>query len=714
MAKSTLYKLVNDAQKNNTSNKVRLGYTANDYDGVVGALEKAYYQIRRIQQQGGGSVVSPAGTFNASTGLSAGQQYSTMSSSGNLAIKVEAGGNWTSQYQGRCLARSYMSFYVNVSGQSKYRHVPVGDADTKNAFYYGESFLGDGSYPAIDIETGRTNHLERDDYVVGVGLDFNNFVIPYLKRFFNEDGGKWEINTLREVGQKLQMFAEILFPKKSLKYTAQSNGEESSSGAGTYQADYHVLHCPITVDCQVDGMKFNILWFPVPLIFINQFSALGTVSMEKIDEAEEGKRVTVGKDGITVPFSSSKYQHKQAKIPGFNYSTFKNVDDAIFTDVGITYFGAEDYNTISFVRIFFDKAAESALELSSSLTQQQRQNLFQGAYAESQFVTRSVVSTSNDYSIDGVQDYLNDLMNQLNNKFPINQMMNAILSIGLFQAGSKKADNLTVDWGKFEDIGDGQGVSAGALQFTQAAGGLAKFASCYRARVANIPANVDAMLKEFSTKTGSGNEIYNSSLQHKYKKLFGEIATTNQGKMAQLDVWKKQKWPKTKQAYNQYNATTAMEFFCISGGVNHLPALYQSALNKYNIKGETDLRKRCEYFQACHWQAWVNFINSPQGRAYGYLGWNKNKGGNGTAPQFLSSPKGLTYLRDGPMHKTKKYGHGQARRLYAILWNIYDGNFDLTKRLLTREKSADFPGAPWQPTTETYPMPSNAPKSPNT
>jgi hypothetical protein len=72
------------------------------------------------------------------------------------------------------------------------------------------------------------------------------------------------------------------------------------------------------------------------------------------------------------------------------------------------------------------------------------------------------------------------------------------------------------------------------------------------------------------------------------------------------------------------------------------------------------------------------------------------------------------YLRDGPIRKNKKekYGHGQARRLYAILWNIYDGNFDLTKRLLTREKSADFPGAPWQP-SGTYPMPSNKPKTPN-
>jgi hypothetical protein len=41
---------------------------------------------------------------------------------------------------------------------------------------------------------------------------------------------------------------------------------------------------------------------------------------------------------------------------------------------------------------------------------------------------------------------------------------------------------------------------------------LAKFAACYRARVTNIPANVDAMLKEFSTKTGSKDKIYNSSL----------------------------------------------------------------------------------------------------------------------------------------------------------------------------------------------------------
>jgi hypothetical protein len=46
---NSLFNLVETAQKNNTSNKVRLGYTATDYNGVMAALEKAYYEVKRIE-----------------------------------------------------------------------------------------------------------------------------------------------------------------------------------------------------------------------------------------------------------------------------------------------------------------------------------------------------------------------------------------------------------------------------------------------------------------------------------------------------------------------------------------------------------------------------------------------------------------------------------------------------------------------------------------
>jgi hypothetical protein len=64
--------------------------------------------------------------------------------------------------------------------------------------------------------------------------------------------------------------------------------------------------------------------------------------------------------------------------------------------------GEANATAITFVRLFFDKAAESELKLNSSLSQQQRQNLFQGAYDASQFVQRSVVSVATDFSITGV------------------------------------------------------------------------------------------------------------------------------------------------------------------------------------------------------------------------------------------------------------------------------------------------------------------------
>jgi hypothetical protein len=171
-----------------------------------------------------------------------------------------------------------MSFYVTVNDLNKTVHVPVGgyQNSSEDPMYTGHSLSGQFSFPSFDASASQTNGSDKDNYVVGVGLDFDNFVIPYLKRFYNEDGGNWEVNNLREIAQKLQMFAEILFPKTSPKY---------DSSKRSYSAvDYHVLHCPVTLDHNIPDMKFNLLWFPSPLLLISDFSQLGTINSKRLDK----------------------------------------------------------------------------------------------------------------------------------------------------------------------------------------------------------------------------------------------------------------------------------------------------------------------------------------------------------------------------------------------------------------------------------------------
>lgn len=691
--KKNLYKLVTQANKDNPDGaKSRFGYTVDGaYKGSVSVLESAYYDIQTVQVAGGGGI-APAGTFNPSSGLQASEQYSVMSNADGLAIKIEAGSKWTTQYQGLCLVRDYMSFYVSVKDETKYAHVPIGYQNVKNNDYYGQSLAGKYSFPSFEAGESKNNKYDRDDYIVGVGLDFDNFVIPYLKKFFNEDGGKWEVNTLRTIGGKLQMFAEILFPKTNL---------EEDKEKGEYKAtNYYVIHSPVTFDYHIPSMMgFFILHFPVPLFLVSDFSALGTVNVKK-----QQKLLKVGGGQIGAPFSSGKYKHKEAKIDGFKYSQYSKVGDTVLKQTKIDHIGSAR----CFVRIFFDRAAQSELGLSSSLSEQQKKNLFTGAYDANQFVARRVIDAGGgvDYSITGIKQFLEDLMSQLNNKFPINQLMNAMRSVGLVEAGGDGNNTTKLNWAKFEDIGDGQGVSMGGFQCTEKAGGLAKFANHYRNRAKDIPPDVDAMLNAFAKKKGSKSSIKNSGLQAAYKNTFAKIGNTTQGIMAQFDTWKQEKWELTKKVYNAYNASCAMQFFCISGAVNHLPGIYEKVLDNYKsifFTDSSDLATRCKYFQACHWQAWRNYINSDAGKAAGYGKWRTNLGGNGTAPQFLTD-NGIEYLRDGPT----QYGHGQARRLWAVLWNIRDGNLDLTKRLITRERTGNFPGAPYRSSGK-YPPPNNSP-----
>ena len=589
--KSSLYNLVQAAQKKNDNNKVRLGYTANDYN-VLGALEKAYYEIVRIQQQGG--EVTPAGTFSASTGLSAGQEYSVMSSANNLAIKVEAGSNWTNQFQGKCWIRSYMSFYVTDSNKNGTYHVPVGNPEDKNCLYYGDTVLGNFSFPSIDPQVTRTNQFERDDYIVGVGLDFDNYVIPYLKKFYNEDGGNWQVNTLRTVASKLQMFAEILFPKKKPKYTSQQDG-------GKFEGDYHVLHCPVTVDCNVPDMKFHLLWFPCPLLFINDFSSLGVVSMKKIENGQESNRVTVGKDGLSVPFSSSKYKHKQALIKGFSHSAFKDVNDTIFEQVGVDFLASQDQSVVSFVRIFFDNAAESELKLNSSLSQQQRQNLFKGAYDASQFVQRSVVNVGD---VGGAQlEYWNEFGKEIGLSGGL--VERAVGAIGRFESGG--------NWGHWDWAHDNQGISAGFLQFTQVAGGIKDYRDFYK-ELQSTDSSAPPMSDGMYNDIGKYNGLQNWQPLKKYASEFASQAATNAGKMAQILAWEGRGNNKLKRKYTvkwfkAFKCSSAAQLMAIFGAINHLPTWFNGQ-SPWSGKGyprwlgqniPTDPIQKAKWLEAIHW-----------------------------------------------------------------------------------------------------------------
>lgn len=478
--KKNLYKLVTQANKDNPDGaKSRFGYTVDGaYKGSVSILESAYYDIKTVQVAGGS--VAPAGTFNTSSGLQASEQYSVMSNADGLAIKIEAGSKWTTQYQGLCLVRDYMSFYVSVKDESKYAHVPIGYQNVKINDYYGQSLAGKYSFPSYEAGETKNNKYDRDNYIVGVGLDFDNFVIPYLKKFFNEDGGKWEVNTLRKIGGNLQMFAEILFPKTDLE---EEQGEFKAT-------NYYVIHSPVTLDYHVPAfMGFFILHFPVPLFLVSDFSALGTVNVKK-----QQKLLKVGGGQIEAPFGSGKYKHKEAKIDGFKYSQYSEVGDTVLKQTKIDHIGGAR----CFVRIFFDRAAQSELGLSSSLSEQQKKNLFTGAYDANQFIARRVIDSGSISTIAGasLSAYMENVAQLLGTGLTGNQILLAFKTIGLWEGGGMEAWNF---WGIVGEATHGRagkdeaGYNAGLLSFTEVSKGISKFWDTIKT---NIPQDY-ANMKQF-------------------------------------------------------------------------------------------------------------------------------------------------------------------------------------------------------------------------
>ena len=560
--KKNLYKLVTQANKDNPDGvKSRFGYTVDGaYKGSVSVLESAYYDIKTVQVAGGGGI-APAGTFNPSSGLQASEQYSVMSNADGLAIKIEAGSKWTTQYQGLCLVRDYMSFYVSVKDETKYAHVPIGYQNVKNNDYYGQSLAGKYSFPSYEAGESKNNKYDRDDYIVGVGLDFDNFVIPYLKKFFNEDGGNWEVNTLRKIGGNLQMFAEILFPKTNL--------EEDKEG-GYKATNYYVVHSPVTFDYHVPSMMgFFILHFPVPLFLVSDFSALGTVNVKK-----QQKLLKVGGGQIGAPFSSGKYKHKEAKIDGFKYSQYSKVGDTVLKQTKIDHIGGAR----CFVRIFFDRAAQSQLGLNSSLSEQQKKNLFTGAYAPSQFVARRVVEGGGSVISGSYMEMLQQIANDLNHDrittpFTVQQLDLAIRLIGYWEAGENGWDFFCA-----RGVGiakkDGTGINMGLFSFNEKYGGAKRY-------VANIVKRLDSSNPYYNDfKAGLSNQL-GAALKGLYK------SNPDVVKAAVIDTFvldeKKEKYDRFIRIWQTYKFTSILAISYLMGYVNWKPAFSEGDMKAMGI-----------------------------------------------------------------------------------------------------------------------------------
>lgn len=364
-----LYNLVQQQMKSD-SGKTKLGYTVTQYSGILGALEQSQYIIKKTVVEGGGGT---AGTFNPSSGLRFGVQYSTYGQ-GKFTIKMESGTFWTDQKQGLCNVHSYMSF--PIQNQDKTYHVPY--EKHNDDFDAGNTLCGNFTFPPTKLEF-TNNNSNPNDYVIGLGLDFQRFVLPYLEHFYGvESGWNTKHQTIRKIAQNKKLFAEVLFPFGGTSIDATTGGSGS----------FFVIHMPVVIDHDSGNDSFFEMYFPAPLLMLNSFNEggkLGSVSVKLSD-----KNVTVGKDAI-FPFASNHYNHKTGIISGFNQTAYKGLkltDGGLqSTDISVSF--PKGVNTQSFIRLFFDRSAQSDLGLSIS-DEKLKDQLFKSAYNTSELIKRLV------------------------------------------------------------------------------------------------------------------------------------------------------------------------------------------------------------------------------------------------------------------------------------------------------------------------------------
>ena len=598
MAGQSLHSLI-QTQMNSKSGKTRVGYTAPQYANVLQYLETYQYVIKKIM---GDSSFRPAGDFSPTQGLSSGEAYSTYGDLGALTIKVQKETNWTDDFQGRCKFINYMSFCADKEGKRQHVTVSAFNNATVSSMDQGNSFCGVGTHPAT-TRTATQNSQWTQDYVVGACIDFTNFLKNYLEKFFGQGAIGADVDELKTIAGKRQMIAEVLIPKTQLREELLGNDEDNN----VYSSNFYVIHIPVTLNFDWTGCEFFHIYLPAPLFLLNDFSPLANV----LAQVGQGKWEKVGQGNINFPFAGNKYNHKTGTIQGFNKSAFDNATQVqSISDARI-----EHESEFGFVRVFFDKQAEAALKIDDSKIKNKKE-LFRGKYDTNKLITRDVVYSSGsiDEHTSSIEEFWqNNVGNNLNPKLQGAAIWRAVKLIGTLESGQNWAA-----WGPCIVNGkqDGQGISAGFLQFTQLAGGLLAYADSYRRKQStdsSMPPMPDEMYNDI-VKYNKKSEY--QLLEERWADQFAKQSKTKGGQIAQLQAWAGTGKGATKRNgtiewYNKFGCTTPLQFMTIFGAMNHIPEFMVGNKQYYPNDGFknyitdicriTDATQKALAIEAIHW-----------------------------------------------------------------------------------------------------------------
>lgn len=330
--------------------KTPVGYTVKNYQGVLSALQKAKVVYNQIQKtRVSTSIGSRRYTLLKQTGLEGADDDS--------GFIVHQNSNELS-YQALCVVKEYMSFVVdytvpNEENKKARSWVGVRDRPSKDSHALkGITLQSSGiSFPPVEedgINTitrmSQTLGGDNEPCKIGVGLSLNNLAYNFMKRFFPQL--KLTEEQIESLASKGYLNAEVLIPK------GKGKGEGESA---------FVLHARVTVKHEIndESAPFQV-WIPVPIMLLNSFKKLGTVTVE----AGVGQQEKVGETNVTFPFANSTYNHENAEISNFTPSSLKAF--ALSQDTPVQYVRSnlcnEGIATQARVRLYFIESSKADIQ----------------------------------------------------------------------------------------------------------------------------------------------------------------------------------------------------------------------------------------------------------------------------------------------------------------------------------------------------------------
>ena len=335
--------------------KTRIGYTVDAYNDILDALHKDKEIVIQnvIYEQGSAQMQQRYFTVLGNAVL---QSSDELLNGFYYTAAKDQNTEKTPLYQASCSLKDFMSFPIDYTSGSEQKKAMV-SVNKGQTMSNGHSEKPGMTFPPYSVDSNVLDKLKEggSEFYVGVGISFESFAEKFFNTFFPDSGLK--ANKIKKIASDGHLYAEILIPTKGNNAKA--------------------LHAKVIINSPAnDKVPFDV-WIPVPILMLDDFKELGTVTVETT------KQEKVGTGNVKFPFANGRYYHKNANITGFGASGIEGYIGAKskYVSCSLANGGTE---TLTRVRLYFDEAARGSIT-------SPHDEMFKSTTSQAEVVKREVI-----------------------------------------------------------------------------------------------------------------------------------------------------------------------------------------------------------------------------------------------------------------------------------------------------------------------------------